>query len=141
MICPIRLTRTSLPLKAALEAARPSPCGERYLAYMRDLAGIRQRHIVPRIAGNAVPDVPCIRDKDGIIAVDWQFGRLAWNCASIFCRRHRPFRNTRSADLHAATRPGARPSTTASWPVQASPSPLRGDTPSADRGTCLEPHG
>ncbi|MDW9972660.1 malto-oligosyltrehalose trehalohydrolase [Sinorhizobium meliloti] len=51
-----------------------SPAGERHLASMRDLAGIRQRHIVPLIAGTAVPDGRAYETKDGIIAVDWQFG-------------------------------------------------------------------
>lgn len=51
-----------------------SPAGERHLAYMRDLAGIRQRHIVPLIAGTAVPDCGAYETKDGIIAVDWRFG-------------------------------------------------------------------
>lgn len=41
---------------------------------MRDLAGIRQRHIVPLIAGTAVPDCGAYETKDGIIAVDWRFG-------------------------------------------------------------------
>ncbi|MDX0452304.1 malto-oligosyltrehalose trehalohydrolase [Sinorhizobium medicae] len=51
-----------------------SPAGERRLAYMRDLAAIRQRHIVPMMAGTAMPERRAFETEDGVIAVDWQFG-------------------------------------------------------------------
>ncbi len=83
-----------------------SPAGERHLAYMRDLAGIRQRHIVPLIAGTAVPDCRAYETKDGIIAVDGNSGRPAWNCASTFARDTRRSRTTRQPIFTSETSGG-----------------------------------
>ncbi|PST24018.1 malto-oligosyltrehalose trehalohydrolase [Mesorhizobium plurifarium] len=50
-----------------------SPAGERHLALMRELAEIRQRHIVPLITATAVPECRAFETEDGTVAVDWQF--------------------------------------------------------------------
>ena len=51
-----------------------SPAGRRHLALIGELAGIRQRHIVPLLARTAVPDFRTIAADTGVIATDWQFG-------------------------------------------------------------------
>ncbi|WP_026616538.1 malto-oligosyltrehalose trehalohydrolase [Ensifer aridi] len=50
-----------------------SPAGKRQLAFTRHLAEIRQRHIVPLLAGTALPQYRTTPTKEGVIAIDWQF--------------------------------------------------------------------
>ncbi|WFU50457.1 malto-oligosyltrehalose trehalohydrolase [Sinorhizobium terangae] len=51
-----------------------SPAGRRHLAFIRELADIRQRHIAPLLKQPGVPDHRILPTGDGLVAVDWLFG-------------------------------------------------------------------
>ncbi|MCA1367388.1 malto-oligosyltrehalose trehalohydrolase [Bradyrhizobium sp. BRP14] len=50
-----------------------SSAGKRQLAFTRELAEIRQQHIVPLLAGTALPQYRTPPTEEGVIAIDWQF--------------------------------------------------------------------
>ncbi|MCZ4094568.1 malto-oligosyltrehalose trehalohydrolase [Sinorhizobium psoraleae] len=51
-----------------------SPAGRRHVAFIRELADIRQRHIAPLLEKPGLPDHRILPTDDGLVAVDWQFG-------------------------------------------------------------------
>jgi 1,4-alpha-glucan branching enzyme len=50
-----------------------SPAGRLQLAFMRQLADIRQRHIVPLLSDCSLPSFEVHPADDGIVAIDWSF--------------------------------------------------------------------
>ncbi|WP_026621420.1 maltooligosyltrehalose trehalohydrolase (plasmid) [Ensifer sp. WSM1721] len=50
-----------------------SPAGKRQLAFTRELAEIRERHVVPLLAGTALPQYRTFPTEEGVIAIEWQF--------------------------------------------------------------------
>jgi len=51
-----------------------SGAGRAHLAFMRQLAGIRQRHIAPLLRQCNLPSYEIPPAPDGIVAIDWSFG-------------------------------------------------------------------
>ncbi|MEY9324497.1 malto-oligosyltrehalose trehalohydrolase [Sinorhizobium fredii] len=51
-----------------------SGAGRSHLAFMRQLADVRRRHIVPLLSDCSLPSFKVHPARDGIVAIDWSFG-------------------------------------------------------------------
>ncbi len=51
-----------------------SAAGRKHLAFMRQLADIRQRHITPLMTECNLPGFEVYPARDGVVAIDWSFG-------------------------------------------------------------------
>jgi 1,4-alpha-glucan branching enzyme len=88
-----------------------TPAGKRQLAFTRHLAELRQRHIVPLLAGTAPLQYRAFPTEEGVIAVDWRFGEallelrvnLSEGTRSIPAVRGEPIFTSEAPDSRTAT--------------------------------------
>ncbi|AFL51616.1 malto-oligosyltrehalose trehalohydrolase [Sinorhizobium fredii] len=78
--------RTFAASKLCWERAE-SEAGRKHLAFIRQLADIRQRHIAPLMGQCDLPSFEVYPARDGIVAIDWSFGPVLELRANLSAER------------------------------------------------------